>query len=215
MKTEYQFYPFNYKGLVLADETCAVIKGENPMAGYSGHCGYCVFPKDEIPVEWHGDYNADGLGLLNVHGGITYCSVHGNNDEDRCSAVKASVEKFYAENPISDGVENATAMERIRKRMDLAKRVAREVPYTHVVFGFDTAHYGDNSRYELFDAEHVFRLAKVMRQQIAEHARRIVEYRESSRDRQVEILDEIRASADLESEIAPFQMISMIARASE
>lgn len=40
-------------------------------------CGYCAIPKAEVPKEWHGDYDADGLGFLNVHGGITYCQMNG------------------------------------------------------------------------------------------------------------------------------------------
>ena len=40
-------------------------------------CGYCSIPKNEIPGEWQGDYDADALQYLKIHGGITYCHVDG------------------------------------------------------------------------------------------------------------------------------------------
>jgi hypothetical protein len=67
------FYPFNSTSLVVAEGDYAVIQNRN------GHlCGYMVLPAAEVPEEWHGDYDAPGLQYLNVHGGITYCRVNGD-----------------------------------------------------------------------------------------------------------------------------------------
>ena len=42
-------------------------------------CGYCAIPKVAAPEEWHGNCYVDGLGFLNVHGGITYCQIDGDD----------------------------------------------------------------------------------------------------------------------------------------
>lgn len=209
---DYPFYPFNYKNVVAADAVCAVIRDENPMAGYSGHCGYCIFTPEEIPVEWHGDYSADGLGLLNVHGGITYCEVNGGDMEGRHAALKA----LRAEKDARYAASKAAGEEFVSlwaEYHERSKKLARDFHYSHVVFGFDCCHYGDNNRPWLFDPQHVFKLAHEMRAQIAEHARRITEYREASADRQSGIIDEIRAAASIKSELSPFAMVRAISLA--
>ena len=40
-------------------------------------CGYCRIPATDLPKEWHGDYDADALQYLRIHGGITFCDVSG------------------------------------------------------------------------------------------------------------------------------------------
>lgn len=70
---KYRFYPFIYKGLVLEDKNRAVIKTD--MGHY---CGYVVINKTKIPKKWNGDYDADALQYLNIHGGITYCEIEKN-----------------------------------------------------------------------------------------------------------------------------------------
>lgn len=166
----YDFYPFNYKGLLLADEGHAVIKGERPMEGFSGHCGYCVFPKDEIPEEWHGNYNADSLGYVDAHGGLTYADIGGGDEEGRTAAVKALRDERdarYAADKES-GKEFVSLWSEYHKRAEALKKT---FAYTHVVFGFDTAHYRDDQNYLLHDPQYVFHLAQAMRRDIAERAR--------------------------------------------
>jgi len=65
------YYPFNHKGLVLADGDVAVLDCRG-----SHLCGYVALPNDSIPKEWRGNYAADALQYLNIHGGITYCDAH-------------------------------------------------------------------------------------------------------------------------------------------
>jgi hypothetical protein len=61
-------FPYAHKGLVACDADLAVLR-------YSelGHlCGYCAFADAEIPAAWRGSYDAPGLQLLAIHGGLTY-----------------------------------------------------------------------------------------------------------------------------------------------
>jgi hypothetical protein len=71
---KYNFYPFNYDDLLLSTDHCAVVKVG--LHNDDHHlCGYCLIHKSKIPKAWHGDYNADALQYLRIHGGITYCHV--------------------------------------------------------------------------------------------------------------------------------------------
>jgi hypothetical protein len=73
------FYPFNYKDTVLIEDDLAVVgRRFNSKEPVHHLCGYCIFRKEEIPPSWWGDYNADGLQYLRVHGGITYASIEGD-----------------------------------------------------------------------------------------------------------------------------------------
>lgn len=209
----YPFYPYDYKGLIEANAECAVIRGDRAVPGYSGHCGYCVFQRDEIPVEWHGNYSADGLGLLSVHGGITYCEVEGGDMAARNAALKelwAEKELRYAEQKAA-GTEFISLWGEYHER---GKKMRLEFGYTHVVFGFDTAHYGDESNGELFNPSHVMNLARVMRQQIAAHAKVIREYREADESGRLAILDAIRTTAEQPSAVSVFGLVSLLAKAS-
>lgn len=40
-------------------------------------CGYVALPKKNIPTSWWGNYDADGLQYLSIHGGLTYAGVVG------------------------------------------------------------------------------------------------------------------------------------------
>lgn len=66
----FKCYPFNRPELVeKLDGDCCVTR--NRARGHL--CGYVAIHKDGIPKEWRGDYDADGLQYLGVHGGITFC----------------------------------------------------------------------------------------------------------------------------------------------
>lgn len=69
--SEFDFYPFNKKCTVAED-------GNSAVYGCDGRhlCGYTVFREDEVPSAWHGNYDADGLQFLAVHGGMTYAAKH-------------------------------------------------------------------------------------------------------------------------------------------
>lgn len=62
-------YPYNAPGLLLREADLAVIRHREHLNGY------CAFPLGELPAEWAGDYNAPGLQLLAISGGITYAEV--------------------------------------------------------------------------------------------------------------------------------------------
>lgn len=66
------YYPFNHEDLIAVNENKAILQVN--YVSTEGHlCGYVELNKLEIPKKWHGNYNADGLQYLNIHGGITLC----------------------------------------------------------------------------------------------------------------------------------------------
>ena len=66
------YYPFNSELLVIASGNIAVIKST------LGHyCGYAAIKNTMIPKSWQGNYDADALQYLNIHGGITFCEKEG------------------------------------------------------------------------------------------------------------------------------------------
>jgi hypothetical protein len=70
------FYPFNHKHCVLTDGNRAVLACHfDDSADMHHYCGYVAIPIGSVPVEWRGNYNADALQYLAIHGGITYCEV--------------------------------------------------------------------------------------------------------------------------------------------
>lgn len=67
-----EIYPFNYKSAVIDGDLCVV---RHP----SGHfCGYVAFPAKETPADWAGNYDADALQYLAIHGGLTYAKHSGD-----------------------------------------------------------------------------------------------------------------------------------------
>jgi hypothetical protein len=73
-KSEQTFYPFNCEDLQSIEDNKAVTLNV-PIGNL---CGYCALPKTSVPCEWWGNYNADGLQFLKIHGRITYCQVEGD-----------------------------------------------------------------------------------------------------------------------------------------
>ena len=67
-------YPFNYKkGIIEIRENKVVLQHSTV-----GHfCGYVALKKSKLPRNWHGgDYDADALQYLQIHGGLTYCHAY-------------------------------------------------------------------------------------------------------------------------------------------
>lgn len=140
-KSGLNFYPYNH-GAVVAESGHEVVIRHSTL----GHlCAYTKFRSAWLPREWRGNYNADGLQYLAIHGGITYASE-------------------------SDG---------------------------WCVFGLDCGHGGDEEHPELRDSQYVLGLAKSMRQQISLYRRRLGEWREGSRKKRGELMDEISGTVQV------------------
>jgi hypothetical protein len=70
------FYPYNSTDLCVAtSDGLAVTMCKLSETNYH-LCGYCAIPQIMIPKEWHGNFNADALQYLKIHGGITWCHTH-------------------------------------------------------------------------------------------------------------------------------------------
>lgn len=192
-------YPFSSDHLVLADGNKAVVG--TPF----GHlCGYVAIPADQVPAHWHGNYYADALQYLSVHGGLTYCQVGGGDDDARYAAAKTAQE---------NGPTRSVDAWITRRQM--RQDALRSVPYTHVVFGFDCGHAGDDDNPLLRDPQHVMELAAQMEQQILAYAARLPEWLEANRERRIAIMEEICESAARKTELGFGALISAMAGAKE
>lgn len=68
-KTEnLDYFPFNHEKAIRRGMLCLV---PSPVAG-NRHCGYTAFRSSWLPRAWRGNYNADALQYLAIHGGLTY-----------------------------------------------------------------------------------------------------------------------------------------------
>lgn len=201
----WDFYPYNHSALILRDGDLAVLS--NSLGRL---CGYCAFTPDEIPMEWHGDYDVDALQYLSIHGGLTYCEVHGNNDKDRHAAAKAAQEAVARP---AETADLDARMDGFRARWDAGKAACRSVPYTHIVFGFDCAHYRDEENPALSDPQHVLGLARQMRTQIAAYAKVINQWRAADRETRMAMVDEIRNAAATGTELGFTALIGALAGA--
>ncbi len=76
MKEYQKHYPFKYDGFNETRKDLCVIKNDSLFSKH--YCGYVVFHNRNIPKKWQGNYDADALQYLSVHGGITYCEKVGN-----------------------------------------------------------------------------------------------------------------------------------------
>lgn len=201
------FYPYNHKNVVATDGDLCVLR--NDMGRF---CGYCSFDPSEVPVEWHGNYNADALQYLAVHGGITYGEVHGDNDEERYRAINAAKDSVPSPD---DDAPLLIRSDYYQKRHEAGDRAALSVPYTRVVFGFDCGHYRDEQNPSLSDHEHVLGLARQMRAQLLAFSKVVVQWRAADRDQRIRIMDEIRNSVGQPVELGFGALIGALAGAPE
>lgn len=165
----YPAYPFRHSSTVL-------VKGNKAVNRCDGRhlCGYVTFEQEIIPTEWHGSYTADGLQYLAIHGGLTFCEVGGGDDVARAEAARFAMER---------GEDDRVA--------------TCSVPYQYVTFGFDCGHAGDDERPELKDPIYVMRLVADMERLLMVYRGRLPEWRAESRERRIEIIDEINQLAEI------------------
>lgn len=175
------FYPFNHKDVALVKDNKAVLNCR-------GHhlCGYVAFPVDRIPKEWYGDYNADALQYLSVHGGLTFCEVE-NDSEEYKKALEGlrNKSKAITESDFSKKIQLGRELER-----EFSQKAAL-LPGSFVVFGFDCTHLDDENDPNLKNPEYVMKLTESMETQLLSYAKRIDEWRAADRERRVAIMQEI------------------------
>jgi hypothetical protein len=205
-ETVMHFYPYNHENVVLRDGDLVVLR--NRMGAL---CGYCAFAPDEVPKEWHANYDADALQYLAIHGGLTYGEVHGNNDEERYAASRAASAAAPSA-PETASLEDRLAAMSARSAAQKAARLS--VPYTHVVFGFDCGHHGDDERPELSDPQFVLGLARQMREQLQAFAKIVPQWRSSLRETRIGMVDEICKLADTPTGLGFGAMIGLLGGAS-
>jgi hypothetical protein len=156
---EYDFYPFTYPHEKWVYKNRCVIKIEHKMPEglppdliemhrrfmpESHLCGYVILPKNSVPKDWWGSYDAPGLNSLAIHGNITYCELEGVPDQENISKrYRDAIANFYAEWEKDKGSD---PMQYIEKKMAIKKAYVADLsvsPEGFVVFGFDCNHHGD------------------------------------------------------------------------
>lgn len=85
----------------------------------------------------------------------------------------------------------------------------------YTVFGLDCAHAGDEHRPELSDPQYVLDLARQMRAQIAIFSYRYQEWIDGDHISRTNLINEIRAEADIQTELGLGAMIDLLTGASE
>jgi len=193
--TDYNFHPFNHSGVVRHDRNAVVVRVDSYE---SWLCGYIAVPAELVPESWHGNYDADALQYLNIHGGITYCEVAGGlaNDALRDAAMNVASEKVKDKEWLV--------------RYTAVKAAAKSVPYTHVVFGFDCHHLHDDINPKLQDPDHVLELVKDMGNLLGAYANRIDEWRAADRAERARIIDEINTTAKHEQPMSFGAVLGML-----
>lgn len=195
-------YPFQHEATVLVEGHLAVL-----VNNQGAHCGYTSIPADEVPREWHGNYDADGLQYLSIHGGITYCDVGGGDEEARARAERAARDAFI----VPEGGSLDERLKAYSARRVAVELAGRLVPYDYVTFGFDCGHFGDEERSELRDQDYVLTLCKQMNAQLRAFALRYEEYKAlPTADAKIALVQEIRDAGGLKTELGLGGMIAIM-----
>lgn len=208
----YPFYPFNDSdNPVTIEENVAAFKHPN------GHyCGYCVLSNDLVPMQARGTYDAPGMQYLPVHGGITYAE--GKVDDrtwkgwflkpintflNRCAYFIAFsiLRRWYDYKRKKEMKAGANALEAtspilyFTKYKEMETWVSRYFS-THQVYGFDCNHFDDENNPMCQDAGSVLKHSKEMMFLLLLLFQDYGHFLRSSRDEQLEILDELREETD-------------------
>jgi hypothetical protein len=69
----HKFYPFDNTRVKLVDGDLCVLDCDGRHL-----CGYVAFPAAETPADWSGNYDADALQYLAIHGGLTFAEREGD-----------------------------------------------------------------------------------------------------------------------------------------
>lgn len=202
------FYPFNHKNVVLVNNNKAVLKTSYHL------CGYVALPISVVPPEWQGDYNADALQYLNIHGGITFCSVYSDNDSyaTLLKEYQANVSDYREKNKDLQWLDRRAGEDEIEQKF--YKQVA-ELTDAYVVFGFDCGHCDDEHNDLLKDPNHVMKLVEEMEVLITTYAKVINEWRTATAEEKVDMLESINRFVSSNNNLGFGAIIDMMGGASK
>lgn len=221
------FFPFNHRELVWRCNNIAIVKVDrpymrNPIFKKMGmnlfqrdfnYNGYVAFKASEIPEEWHGNYKASGLEILNIHGGITYAQI---NVVDKKKETELYKEMKKAHDMLMEvskrdeikfkaGEFPTKAMSYLNESIKLQDSLMdfrRRIGYDWVVFGFDCAHSGDDENPDMGDLNYIIKLTVQMRDQMIEFAKVWNLYMATESDKaRAEIIDSVRSKAEIRTEM--------------
>jgi hypothetical protein len=204
-----KFYPFNNKDVVLVEGNKAVLDCRGMHL-----CGYVALPTSSIPSEWHGNYDADALQYLNIHGGLTFCEVYSDDEGAEIlniNCVKA-INEYRENNDAVSFIDNRIHIREIQQKYN--KEIAK-LPDSYVVFGFDCGHYRDEEDFNLKDPKYVMNLVEQMEQQLVSYANVINQWRSANEELRIKVIEEIRNLSDIPSELGFGAIIGALGGAKE
>jgi len=212
METQYNFFPFN---LTEAHDGTPVKKWvyknkcvvENKIGLFKTFlCGYVVLPKKDLPPEWWGNYDAVGLQQLAIHGGLTFCEIYEAKDQE-------IYQKKYED--ARDALSEASPLDaKLQDFLNLKRQFQENLSLTndgYVVFGFDCAHFNDDTNPDLKDPNHVMMLVEQMEDQLIEFANVYYQYIISSDEERTQIMERVLADAPLRTEMGIGRMLEILA----
>jgi hypothetical protein len=203
-KSKLNFYPFNHKDCILIKDNKAILSCDSHL------CGYVALPVDQVPVEWYGEYNADALQYLNIHGGITFCEVYSNDIGYKYFESKA-VEEI-------NGIQETDFMKRMDLRKEIIQKYNKEIVKlndSYIVFGFDCNHYRDENNAELKDINYVMLLTQDMEDQLLTYSKSIDIWRQANKEEKIKLMDVIRERSIVKEELGFGAMIGILGGAKE
>jgi hypothetical protein len=199
------FYPFNHEGVEVIKDNKAILRCHN-----SHFCGYVAFPFAQIPKKWWGNYNADALQYLSIHGGLTYAAIE--NDSEKVKELWKEARDKIAAFKENDFTAKMKYRQEVKAETNL--KIA-EIPESYAVFGFDCNHAHDEEDSRLQNPNYVMKLTEQMEAQISEYAKRYDEWLATNRERRVEIMQEIINHAEEKTELGFGAMLGLLTGASE
>jgi len=180
-------YPFNHKATVINRGNKAVMlndltKGMPSMGKFDRmlkfYCGYVVLHRSQVPHDFVLRNDAPGMGLLNIHGGITWDDIYNTDLKAAEELLKECRAKHEAHS--NDEAQKTLLRSKGEKAIDKAFNYFDRkedivnwyddqrmlLDYNFVAYGFDCGHAGDENNEALQDPEYVFKLTEQMELQI-------------------------------------------------
>lgn len=191
-----------------------------------GHlCGYVAIPKIKLPWQWWSNYNAAGLSYLSIHGGITYCHTESSNvvlafllkwATWLCNKSEIGL-MYLARKAKCDELRIKDGLPQMPITIEISQFFRHYVyPFFEcifgniVVFGFDTAHSGDENNMDLRDHKVVMLMVEQMERQLLDFAKIYPQWLKASREDRVTMIDKIRGGEKFKTQLGFGALVDLL-----
>lgn len=208
------FYPFNHKDLMECQDNKAVVLMTYDVSKEAiemfpdislGHlCGYAALEISKVPKELQSMTQESFLPYINVPGGITYCEPTMENKELK-QIAKDSLERKL--DNLRRDYDFSKYMTGKQSAMDAYRKDMVDLGATYIVFGFDLAHAGHDDIHDYQDTKFTLKLCYQLEAQLLELIRRFPELQGATGEQKADIIDQIRATGDIDTDISPIALL--------